>query len=128
MMCADAASSSPRASALRAFPCALKGGLEQHTNALFRLGYSVEAFLEAGVLDDACEYLRRQRRTGSRSLAGARLAQALLQQVLVHCCVRSARCSFCAAAQRLDLERCRLSAAGVGYKCGQFPKVLQSRS
>ena len=53
MMCADAASSSPRAAALRAFLCALKGGLEQHTNALFHLGYSVEAFLEAGVLDDA---------------------------------------------------------------------------
>ena len=48
MMCADTASSSPRAAALRAFLCALKGGLEQHTNALFRLGYSVEAFLASG--------------------------------------------------------------------------------
>lgn len=52
MMCADAPSSASRAAALRAFLCAIKGGLAQYTGTLLDLGYSIDAFF-AGAVDDA---------------------------------------------------------------------------
>ena len=50
MMRANAPSTCSRAAALRAFLCAIKGGLGQHSGTLFDLGYDVNGFF-AGVVD-----------------------------------------------------------------------------